>query len=694
MSRSCFVPLAHPLTQSIRHALGLMVTGALAATPLLAIAQAESEQMDTVVVVGTALKVDTPLVETPRPVSSVDQQELERRNVQQLDETFRYRAGVLSGHYGADNDTDWFEVRGLDHSTYQDGLRIYREGYYHWVPETYGLERVEIFKGPSSILYGEAPPGGLINAVSKRPTAEPQGRFDLQLGNRDHRHVGVDSSGPLTDSGDVRYRLVGTWKEREGDLDHTTNERYYFAPSLEVDFSDDTSLTILASMQKDDAVPVNPFKPSVGTLSDTPFGKIDRQTNLSQPEYDTNERTQSSLGYELERWFSDTWRFEQNLRYSELDLLLHSSYASQMLEDNRSISQGHVHRDGEINSWTMDNRMIGSWYGDGFENTLLLGVDYQDLKLQGWEFDDYGSFGIVDAFAPEYGNFTVVDYAERTRREIEKQQTGIYAQNQLRLADRWVLLGGARYDQAETRNDSRAANGEKTAQYSDDNHLTLSGGIMYLGEGGWNPYLSYAESFSPPTFTGEDGELHQPSEGEQWELGMKFAPEGWDGYMTAAIFDLKESNSLWTRPNGTQAQVPGSRSQGFEVEGSVQLSEPLRLTAAYTYTDARNTETDQRLSGIPRHQASTWIDYAYTQGTLSGLQLGGGVRHVGSSVDGELTVPDYTMLDAMVRYDLDDSWRLQLNVNNLTDETYVASCNYWCYYGESRSVIGSLSYRW
>lgn len=689
---SNLLPCSQPtaLAEAGRLALGLTIGGVLIGMAPQAIAQEDTLETDTLVVVGAALKVASPLVETPRPVSLVDREELETRNVQQLDEAFRYRAGVLSGHYGSDNDTDWLQVRGFNHSTYQDGLRLYREGFYQWLPEPYGLERVEVFKGPSSILYGEAPSGGLINAVSKRPTAEPQGRVDLQLGNRDHRQVGVDSSGPVTESGDVRYRLVGTWKERDGDLDHTSNERYYFAPSLAVDFSEDTTLTVLASVQKDDAVPVNPFKPPYGTVQDTPFGKIDRHTNLSQPGYDTNERTQWALGYELEHRFNDTWRFEQNLRYSELDLLLRSSYALGMMNP-REAGQGHTHRDGNIESWTVDNRMLGNWFGDGFENTLLLGIDYQDLKLKGREADDF-AFGIIDAFDPVYGNFTPIDVSQRIERDIDKQQTGVYLQNQLRLADRWVLLGGVRYDQAETENANRTSG---LKERSDDNHVSWSGGLMYLGEHGINPYLSYTESFDPLARLDDAGELYEPREGEQWELGVKISPPEWDGYITAALFDLKESNGLVTSPGGFQVQEGEQRSQGLELEGQVQLSDELRITATYTYTDAR-TEGDRRKDLVARHQAATWLDYAIAQGALSGLQLGGGVRHVGSSVGGDLDVSGHTLFDAMVAYDFDDHWRAQLNVNNLTDEAYVASCeaNFWCYYGESRSVIGSLSYRW
>lgn len=693
MESLAFRSSSHPLTAAIRRTIGFSVTGLLVAAPTVVLAQDDAEQADTMVVVGTALKVDAPLVETPRPVSTVNREELDERNVQQLDETFRYRAGVLAGHYGSDNDTDWFKVRGFDQSTYQDGLRIYREGFYQWLPEPYGLESVEVFKGPSSILYGEAPPGGLINAISKRPTREKQGRFDIQAGNRDHRQVGIDTSGPLTESGDVRYRLVGTYKERDGDLDHTNNERYYFAPSLAVDITEDTTLTFLASVQKDDGVPTNPFKPAYGTLENTPFGKIDRSANLSQPGYDRNERIQSALGYELEHQFSDTWSFEQNLRYSELDLELRSTYALSM-QDERVAGQGHVYRDGTIESWTVDNRLVGNWYTERLENTLLLGVDYQDLQIRGREADNY-AFGSIDVFDPQYGTFTPIDESDLIDHRVDKQQAGFYLQNQLRVDDRWVLLGGVRYDQAETEDQNRTSG---VTELSDDDQVSLSGGVMYLSENGISPYLSYTESFDPIARVDGSGELYDPREGEQWEAGVKYAPLDWDGYITASVFDLKESNSLLTAPGGYQVQEGERRSKGVELEAIGYLTDNLQLTAAYTYTDTRVDRSfddrDQRASLTPRHMASTWLDYAFLEGPLSGLTVGAGLRYVGESVDGDVEIPDYTVGDAMVSYDFSNNWRAQVNVNNVTDEEYVASCDFWCYYGESRSVIGSLSYRW
>ncbi len=190
---------------------------------------------------------------------------------------------------------------------------------------------------------------------------------------------------------------------------------------------------------------------------------------------------------------------------------------------------------------------------------------------------------------------------------------------------------------------------------------------------------------------------------------MKYAPAFLDGYINLALFDLEQSNALVSSGSGQQTQAGEMTSQGIELEGSVQVTDALRLTAAYTYTDAKTNDTgsgDRRASLIPRHQASFWGNYKVQQGVASGLDLGTGVRYIGSSVGigavnadytpiyGSAEVPAHTVWDAMIGYDFAKNWRAQLNVNNLLGETYVASCDYYCYYGEPRSVVGSINYRW
>lgn len=685
------------LTAAIRRTLPV----ALILVPATALAQSDTTTLDTLVVSDTALKVETPLVETPRSASVVQQEELKDRNIQSLDETFRYRSGVLSGMYGADNDSNWFKVRGFDQSTYQDGLRIYREGYYQWLPEPYGLDRVELLKGPASILYGEAPPGGVINAISKRPTETPQGQVELQAGNREHRQLAIDNSGALTEN--ARYRIVGLYKYREGDLDYTENERYYVAPSLEFDIGEDTQLTVLASFQKDDGVPTNSFKPAYGTVEDTPYGKIDPQTNLGEPGYDQNNREQTAIGYELRHRLDDTWTFEQKARYNRLDLDLRSIYSYRNTfsfpnipnDGPRETSRGLVYRDGRTHSWLIDNHMIGKFYTDRTEHTLLIGLDYQNLGTNGKEADPWPFGQPIDMFDPVYGNYTAIDESSLTTRDIDKQQTGLYLQEQMRIDDRWILLGSVRYDHAKTDNLNVTDNELK---HGDDEEVTWSGGIMYVADNGLSPYFNYSESFEPQTQVDGNGQLYDPIAGKQYEAGIKYAPQNIDGYLTAAVFDITEENSLVTiQGTPTQVQAGEQESRGFELEGVGYLTPQVQVSAAYTYTDSENKDKanniESRVPQIPRHMASAWVDYSF-EGVLNGLKLGGGARYVGDSKDGNINVDGYTVFDLLAIYDITPHWRTQLNVNNVADKEYVASCDFWCYYGESRSVIGSVSYRW
>lgn len=223
---------------------------------------------------------------------------------------------------------------------------------------------------------------------------------------------------------------------------------------------------------------------------------------------------------------------------------------------------------------------------------------------------------------------------------------------------------------------------------------------MYLAANGLSPYLSWTESFQPIAGTDNNGDLYKPRTGEQLEFGVKYAPDHLDGYVTAAIYNIEERNSLVTSPSGFQVQEGLRETQGFELESVAYVTDQLELTAAYTYNDAKTDNTTDNqpetpANLIPRHSASVWLDYAF-QSLAPGLKVGGGARYVGSTDDSfsGSEVPSYTIVDVMAQYQFMDSWVAQLNVNNLADREYVASCEFYCYYGEERSVVGSLSYRW
>jgi iron complex outermembrane receptor protein len=590
-------------------------------------------------------------------------------------------------------------MRGFDSATYLNGNRLFSTGYYVWTLEPFGLESVEALKGPASILYGEAPPGGVINAVSKRPTDKPQGLLDLQVGNRDHRQIGLDVSDVISDS--ARFRLVAMANERDGVLDGTDNRRYYLAPSLALDLSDKTQLTLLSSIKHDEGTPTGGFFPVYGTL-DTSGGQINPSTNLGQPDYDRNRNTQLSAGYALEHQLNDMWELKQNFNYSYNKLLLRSTYIFPTYAETTAY-RGLVYRDGETNSFSLDNQAVGYWNSDRTEQTLLVGVDLQQHTNKGVEADPFG-MGSINTMQPSDNDFPGFDPADATYQKNDKAQAGLYIQHQLKLDDRWLLQAGGRYDYIETHNRDSSVN-EK--QY--DDQLSLSGSLMYLAENGVSPYVSYAESFEVPLgIDTNTGSSYKPLKGKQTELGVKYTPSFMDGYFNVALFDLEERNSLISVGEGPQVQTGKITTQGVELEGVVQVTSAIKLTAAYTYSDATTNDggADRRVALIPRHSASLWADYGVQQGALTGLSVGSGVRYIGSTIGigavdknynplyGSANTPSYTVWDAMVGYDINKQWRAQLNVNNLLNDTYVASCDYYCYYGEPRSVIGSINYRW
>lgn len=658
-------------------------------------------EIETMVVSAQAFKVKTPVQETPKSVSIISEHELKTRAPKKLDEVLRYTSGVTTQPYGSDNDTDWFKIRGFDAATYLDGNRLFRDGYYTWLLEPYGLQQVEVVKGPSAILFGEAPPGGVVNAIQKKPTFTPQGEIKIEVGNNNYQSIGFDISNKANEDGSMRYRLVGMMNDSDGELDYSESKRVYIAPTLEVDISDRTTLTLRSTYLKDDGTPTNGFFPAAGTLIDSDDGKIAPSTNLGEPEYDTYKRTQISIGYLLEHDYNEVWSLSQNLNYGYNDLLLRSVYAFPNSDSTTSdLARGVVFRDGNNQSLTLDNKAVGNWFSDSSEHTLMVGVDLQHHKTKGDEQDSY-SFSSINPSDPVYGNYTALDSANNIDRKITKSQASVYSQYQIKFDSQWVGIAGARYDWVNTENKSEKG---KQNESNDDGQLSLNTGIMYLSDIGLSPYANYAQSFEVlSTIDPSTGKLYAPLKGEQVEVGVKYEPDFIDGYINLAWFDITQKNALVTNPSTWVATQTGEvSSSGIELEAVTQLTESLKLSAAYTYTDARTDETGgqgtKQAGLIPKHAASAWADYDASFAGIRGLNIGTGIRYIGQSKDNPassyLTVPSATLWDAAVSYEITAQWQAQLNLNNILNKEYISGCDYYCYFGQSSSVTLNVNYHW
>ncbi|MBB2496022.1 TonB-dependent siderophore receptor [Aquipseudomonas ullengensis] len=653
----------------------------------------------------SATKINTPLSDTPRSVSVVTQAQMDDRNVQTISQALQYSAGVQAGFYGEDNKQDWFIIRGFkqaNNGLFMDGSRIYSSAFYSWQIDPYMLERIEVLKGAASVLYGQTPPGGLINLQSKRPTLDAKNEVGVQYGSFDRKQINADVGGKLDEEGNVLYRVVALSRDTGTQVDDVDAARILLAPSMTLDFNEDTSLTLLASMQKDRSDPQLQFLPPSGTISHNPNGDIDTDTAVGDPSYETFERDQYTLGYELNHRINDNWDFQQNLRYGHMDLELRQLFYYFNITDS-VIGRGLTYNDGKADNLSVDNRLLGNWIGDGWENTLLLGADYQQLKINDRSPNGYPNLGVIptlDIYNPVYGlpignNFAVED------KDTRADQMGYYVQEQLKLDNHWVFLLGGRFDNSRTDFDNQTTGVKQNVR---DDDFTWSGGAAYIFDNGVTAYASYSEFFLPVTdLNAVTGKPFKPEEGDQKEIGLKYQPVGIDAMFTAAVFELTQQNvkkNLATPSGSVPTQLGEVRSRGIELEAQANLTESLSVIASYTKLAPETTEStnqaeeDNVPANVADELASVWANYKIQGGALNGLAFGAGVRHTSSSYGDNtetLEVPSYTLLDAMVSYQLQDV-RLQLNANNVTDKEYVAACDYYCWYGNRRNIIASVSY--
>ncbi|UEM19664.1 TonB-dependent siderophore receptor [Skermanella mucosa] len=652
-------------------------------------------------VTSTATKTDTPLIETPQSISVITRDQLDDRAVQSITEALGYTAGTFSGTI-ADPRFDDPNIRGFSAGPNQflDGLRILRS---FGAPaiEPYGLERVEVLRGPSSVLYGQSVPGGLVNMVSKRPTEQSFGEVNLQAGSHDRYQGSFDLGGPLDQEGQFLYRLTALGRKSDTQMDYVEDDRWFVAPALTWKPDADTRLTLLGRFQHDEAQSP-PGLPAVGTLFGSPFGDISTSFYPGEPTFRDSELELSSIGYDFEHRIDDTFTIRQNARYLHLSFDYDTLFTSGLAADQRTLQRGSLIQRESSDTVNIDTSGQAKFATGPLGHTALLGVDYR--RFWGDTQTGFGAAPSLDLLNPVYGQAIALPPIG-TDRDDDLSQLGVYVQDQVRL-HRWLLTLGGRHDWVETEQRSRITGAETT---QDDSAFTGRAALMYLFDSGFAPYVSYTTSFDPVIGTQapqRGGGTFEPTEGEQYEVGVKYQPPGSNSFFTAALFDLTRTNVTTTDPDFPtfQVQTGEARVRGIELEATASLTQGLDVTAAYTYLDSEVTESNagtegNRLAAVPEHLASLWGAYRFPEGSaLEGFGLGAGVRHVGSRFGNEandIKVPGVTLFDAAIHYDF-DRFRVALNANNLFDKEYVTSCGSvgGCYYGNRLAVISTLTYRW
>ena len=682
------------------------VTGGVA-FPLLA---QETTKNETIVVTSQmqsgATKIATPDIETPQSVSIITREQFEEQGAISVRQAVSYTPGVYSNQIGASNRFDYIVLRGFSDGSldnvYLDGLKMMGDTNSHssLVVDPWFLENIEVVRGPASVLYGRSSPGGIVALTSRKPSFDPGGEIKLFAGNNNQRGAAFDVTGALDDNDRVAARLSGMTRYADSQFDTLKEQRYAIMPSLTWRITDQTRLDLMTYLHRDPEGGSHSGLPYEGTVVPHNGKKIANTFFEGEDDYDKYDRRENMVGYNFEHMFDNGWSVRQKLRYLHTKVELNQVYAAGWLNESE-LNRGYSGSDEKMNAITLDNQLDGSVDTWAVNHRLLMGIDYQDRSNDTTGY--YGAFPAIDAFNPVYG--AKPDYITMYSREKHKlRQTGYYLQDQMSW-ERWRFTLGGRYDQVSVSNIDKL---NQTRSDLDKNNFSTRAALLYLFDNGFAPYISYSTAFTPTSFADENGNVLDPMKGKQWEAGLKYEPEGMNSQFSASVFRINQTNiATKEEPTDPYRSIGEIESKGVELEAISQLTDSFRLQAAYTYTDIRYKKSSPEEQGkravyAPRNQASAWLSYDVKSGPLDGLTLGSGVRYVNGITSDRLnthTLPSWTLVDMAIGYDLSKvgikGLSAQLNVNNLTDKSYIAACNSlsYCYFGAERSIVGSVSWK-
>lgn len=674
----------------------------------------------------SANKTDIPLIRTPQSVSVVTRDQIDLLGFVDAQQAVRYTAGVYGENYGPDARYDFFTVRGFTPRQYIDGLAapvstsIFSVGV-----DLYGFETLDLLKGPASTLYGNAPPGGIYNQTSRRPSATFAAEGRVQGGTDNFAEIAGTVTGPVADG--VSLRVTGLYRDRDLIADDTNTKRVFVAPAATLRIGPATTLTGLAYYQYDRGEGGNGgFLPVQGTLRPNPNGTIGQRTNLADPR-DVFVRRQVSAGFDLSHRFSEALSLRSNAkwnRYRERTPI--GIFATGFVNTTdptlpnflRTVQQANFSYAEDVDSVAADNRLDATFATGAVGHKLLVGVDFRNVEnVAAFGF---GGAGQIDEFDPVYAtpNDQLFPGYPTRFNDQKLKQTGVYVQEQARLGNLFLTLGG-RYDFVISRYlpPFAAVSAQADPTSVDQEKFTWRVGANYVTASGLAPYVSYSTSFEP--VLGADsvtGDAFRPTTGRQWEAGVKL-----DGralgpdvrlFATAAVFDIRQNDVVSTAASvlpvfGTQVGQVGVR--GGEIELVARIRDQLSVNGSYSYNDSEirrsnvALEIGQPLPTTPRHKASLFVNYDFQRGPLAGFGLGAGARYTSSSA-GSLPGPfnplvirgeASTLFDAILSYDV-PGWRFAINGSNILDDRYVARCasTAACFYGAPRQVLATVTKRY
>ncbi|WP_248730336.1 TonB-dependent receptor [Pseudomonas sp. MWU13-2517] len=651
---------------------------------------------------ASATRTDTSIHETPQSISVVPKDVVEDIGATRLQEALDYAGGVgRANNFGGQGLTS-FTVRGFTTAEfYRNGFPINRG--YPSMPDANGIERLEVLRGPATMLYGRGDPGGTFNVVSKQPLAERTVTLGSQLDDQGMKRGTLDASGPLDEQGRLAYRLNVVGEGGDTFRDHVSTERYGVTPVLTWQATDDTKVIFEGDFMRNNHPldrGLTRFANQRGTPSRDTFwgekyaGDLHNDNNMAQLRF--------------EHLLNDNWTLAGGFQWLDGTMKgngVEANDPTSLNADGRTLQRNFNYRKLEWTDKDYQLNLTGHFSTGGLEHTLLTGIEYEDYDYKSIIQRSSAAAGTfpIDIFNPVYGQPRPALTRTPTHDKENLKTYAAFVQDQVALTERLKLLAGARFERFEHEYESYVPNVK--SWNAADNAVTPRVGVMYDLTDTVAIYADAARSFKPNTGASRQGGGFDPEEGKSYEMGVKWEALDQQLSVDAAVYQIDKKNVQGVDPVDSAFNVATGqvRSRGFDLNVAGNLTPEWRVIGGYAYVDAEVTKdttvrTGTRLANIPRNSFSLLNVYEFQDGALKGLGLGAGGKYVaeraGQTANNTFSMGSYTVVDLLGYYKVNEKVRLNLDVKNLFNREYEEGSflNFYAYPGEPRTVQVGISY--
>ncbi len=643
---------------------------------------------------SAATKLDLTPRQTPQSISTITGAQLEDFKLDSVNDALKYTTGIQVQE--VETDRTYYSARGFDITNFQyDGLGIpFVYGNVEGDLDTAIYERVEVIRGANGLMSGTGNPSATINFVRKRPTLAPQARVDLTGGSWDKRRIDADVSGALTESGNVRGRVVYANENKNSYLDRYSREKNVFHGVVEVDLNDSTLFTLGHTLQKSDA-----NSPMWGALplnfSDGSATDYSRSTSTSSDwaYWDVQEnRTFAELAHN----FANGWQAKAVLTHVEKkgDGSLFYMYGTPDRDTGLGLFSYPSEYQDKNKQLVADLYASGPFALAGREHELVVGGSWSKSELEDTSWYDSTTGTALPPLEDWNGNIgKPLNDMPTNGSDFTDRMQSVYSAARFSLTDSLNLITGARVVDV----DSDGTNYGESKSTSYNNEVVPYAGLVYDLNEQYSVYASYTEIFDPQTKQDASGNRLAPVEGVNYEAGIKAELLDDKVNLSLAVFRTEQDNvaSVAGMNGGTifYKGAEGITSEGYEVEISGELLQGLQATAGYTFVDIQDAEDKHAVTYSPKHmlRAST----TYRIPGLEQLKVGASMSWQDDVYNGIAEQDAYALVNLMASYDIDPNWSVSANLNNVTDEKYLSSL-YWtqAYYGAPRNASMTVSWKY